>query len=329
VPTILECCGVAFPDAVDGVAQTPLAGVSMKYSFDAPADAPTQKRVQYYELLGHRGIWADGWKAVTLHGPAAQMGNYDADTWQLFHTDADRAEAHDVAAQHPERLEALKALWLEEAQKNDVLPLSDRPSPTLPPGFLYHVPVPPSGRYTYYPGTASVPEASAAGTLNRSFKILADVEFGPGAQGVIMAQGSRFGGHALFVKDGQLTYVYNFLGIPPEQRLVAPAPASGRHVVGVEFTKARAGEHREPHGPARLYVDDAAVAEAEIRTMLARFALAGEGLCIGYDSGDAVSKEYRPPFAFTGGTVVKVVFDVSDDHYLDLENHFAAAFARD
>jgi len=327
VPTILECCGVEFPDTVDGVEQVPLPGVSMKYTFDA--DGPTRKQVQYYEVMGHRGIWADGWKATTLHGPIARHGDYDNDVWQLFHVEEDRSEAHDLAEQYPEKLEELKALWFEEANKYDVLPLSDHGSPDLPPGFTYYVPVPPSGQYTYYPNTVSVPEACAAGTLNRSFKILADVEFTPGTQGVIMAQGSRFGGHALFVKNGKLYYVYNFLGIPPEQQLIADAPTSGSHPVGVEFTKEGTGENHEPHGPARLYIDDEVVAEAEIRTILARYALAGEGLCIGYDSGDSVSQEYRPKFAFTGGTIIKVIFDVSDDHYLDIENHFAAAMSRD
>jgi hypothetical protein len=149
------------------------------------------------------------------------------------------------------------------------------------------------------------------------------------SQGVIVAQGSRFGGFSLFVKDGKLQYVYNFLGIPPEQRIVADAPTSGTHVVGVEFTKERAGEHHEPHGPLRLYVDDEVVAEDEIRTVASRYALCGEGLCIGYDGGDAVSSEYTSRFEFTGGTIVKVVFDVGDDAYIDVEQHLAAAMARD
>jgi hypothetical protein len=211
----------------------------MKYTFDA--DGPTRKQVQYYEMMGHRGIWADGWKATTLHGPIARHGDYDNDVWQLFHVEEDRSEAHDLAEQYPDKLEELKALWFEEANKYDVLPLSDHGSPDLPPGYTYHVPVRPSGQYTYYPNTASVPEACAAGTLNRSFKILAEVEFTPDTQGVIMAQGSRFGGHALFVKNGKLCYVYNFLGIPPEQQLIANAPTSGTHLVGVEFTNSAPG----------------------------------------------------------------------------------------
>jgi hypothetical protein len=114
-----------------------------------------------------------------------------------------------------------------------------------------------------------------------------------------------------------------------EREIVADAPTSGTHVVGVEFTKERAGEHHEPHGPLKLYVDDEVVAEDEIRGVASRYSLCGEGLCIGYDGGDAVSSEYKPKFAFTGGKIIKVVFDVADDAYVDVEREMAAAMARD
>jgi arylsulfatase len=329
VPTILECCGVEFPDVVNGAKQHPLSGVSMKYSFDN-ADAATHKETQYYEMLGSRGIWHKGWKAVAEHGPTSGIGNFDKDRWQLFHTDEDRSEMYDLADENPERLRQMIELWLEEAKKNHVLPLNDMTPVQLgTSGIIYRVPVPPSGQYTYYPGTTEVPEALAANTHGNSFRILAEVEFAADTQGVIFAQGSRFGGHALFVKGGSLYYVMNFLGIPPEQQLVAPAPKSGAHVVGVEFTKERVGEYGEPHGTCKLYVDDDALAEQEIRTVTAFYALCGEGLCIGYDSGDAVSKEYSPKFEFTGGRIIKVVFDVADDNYVDIERVMAAAIARD
>ena len=136
------------------------------------------------------------------------------------------------------------------------------------------------------------------------------MEFTRESEGVIVAQGSRFGGYTLFVKDGKLTYVYNFLGIPPEQTLAVDAPSPGSHIVGVEFTKERAGERHEPIGTLKLHIDDQDVGEMEIRTMASRYSLCGEGLCVGYDGGDVVSRQYPPRFAFTGGRVVKVVFDV-------------------
>ncbi len=328
VPTILDCCGVSMPDVVDGHQQTPLPGVSMRYSFDS-ADEPTRKETQYYEMLGTRGIWHQGWKAAAEHGPVPiGLGKFDEDRWQLFHTDEDRSEAHDVAEQNPEKLEELKALWLEEAKKYDVLPLNDLSIMDFR-ALEYEVAVPPSGQYTYYPGTSAVPEASAANTINVSYRILAEVEFTPDSRGVIVAHGSRFGGYTLFVKEGKLTYVYNFLGIPPEQKVVAAAPTSGTHIVGIDFAKTRTGEHFEPYGTLELYVDDDVVAEQEIKTIASRYSLCGEGLCIGYDGGDAVSSEYEPKFEFTGGRVVKVVIDVADDAYIDVEKHLAAALARD
>lgn len=337
VATILDACGVELPSSYAGVEQRPLDGVSMRSSFDAPPDGETAKETQYYEMFGNRGIWHRGWKAVTEHGPVAGRGRFDEDVWQLFHTDVDRSEAHDLAAEHPEKVEELKALWMAEAERNLVLPLNDLAVLSNPRDFdifvnemEFHVPVPPSGQYTYYPGTSEVPERSAANTHGVSYKVAAELDLTPQSEGVVFAHGSRFGGHALFIKDGTLHYAYNFLGIPPETRVSAPISLSGRHVIGVEFTKERMGEHREGIGPLRLHVDDQVVGEAEIRTVLGHFSLCGEGLCIGYDSADAVSSLYAGSrFEFTAGTIRKVVFDIADDAYVDLQAHLAAAMARD
>jgi arylsulfatase A-like enzyme len=328
VPTILECCGIEMPEIVNGVKQAPLAGVSMRYSFDDP-DAPTTKETQYYEMLGTRGIWHKGWKAATEHGPVPiNLGNFDEDRWQLFHTDVDRAEAVDLADEHPEKLRELVDLWMAEAEKNNVLPLNDLSIPEFHK-LEYRVAVPPSGQYVYYPGTTEVPEASAASTLGRSFKIFAELELDRDSQGVIVAQGSRFGGYSMFLKGDEVVFVYNFLGIPPEQRLSAPAPPAGSHVVGVEFVKEAIDEQHECLGTMNLYIDDELVAEDRFRTQIGRYALCGEGLCAGYDGGDAVSSEYTPTFPFTGGRIVRVVYDLADDQYLDLERRFAAMMARD
>ncbi|MDH6282420.1 arylsulfatase [Prescottella agglutinans] len=336
VATILDVCGVPMPDTYNGVTQRPLDGVSMKYSFDAEPDGPTHKETQYYEMFGSRGIWHKGWKAVTEHGPVSGMSNFDQDVWQLFHTDFDRAEARDLAAEHPDKLDELKALWMDEAERNLVLPLNDLQAIGNPKDmetFLtmeFHVPVTPSGQYVYYPGTTEIPERSAANTHGVSYKILAEVDLTPESEGVIFAQGARFGGHTLFIREGGLYYVYNFLGIPPEQQVKAPISLSGKHILGVEFVKERMGEHRESIGQLKLYIDDQQVAETEIRTMMGHFSLCGEGLCIGYDSADPVSSAYpEPRFEFRGGEIRKVVFDVADDAYIDVESHLAAAMSRD
>jgi arylsulfatase A-like enzyme len=328
VPTILECCGVQMPEVVLGVQQASLPGVSMKYSFNK-ADSPTTKHVQYYEMLGTRGIWKDGWKAVAEHGPLPSgIGHFDQDRWQLFHTEEDRSEAHDLAEEQPEKLQEMIDAWFAEAEKYDVLPLNDLTIAEFLP-LEYHVPIPVDGRYTYYPNTTEVQEASAARTQSVSHKILADVDFTESSQGVIVAQGSRFGGYTIFVKDGELVYINNFLGIPPEQRVSAPAPTSGRHIVGIDFKKEQMGEHHEALGTLTLYIDDDTVASAPLRTQLGRYALTGEGLCVGYDSGDVVSAEYGPGFAFTGGEIHQVVYDVADDAYIDIEHEFNARLASD
>jgi arylsulfatase len=327
VPTILDCCGVKFPDEVDGVKQEPLVGVSMRYSFD-DAKTPTRKETQYYEMLSTRGIWHKGWKAATEHGPMIDKGKFDQDRWQLFNVEEDRAEAHDLAAEHPEKVEELAALWLAEAKRYNVLPLNDFGVVGIHE-LEYKAPKPASGRYVYYPGTTEIPEASAARTLGNSFKILAEAEFTGDSQGVIFSQGSRFGGYAMFVKNGKLTYVYNFLGIPPEQRLTCDAPKLGKHIIGVEFIKDRIGENHEALGKMTLYVDEDVATSGDFRVQTGHYALAGEGLAIGYDSGDAVSAEYKPRFPFSGGRIVKVIYDVADDVYIDLERKLAAAMARD
>lgn len=186
--------------------------------------------------------------------------------------------------------------------------------------------------WRYYPGTTEVPEFAAANTRGRSYKILAEVEIGGngGAEGVIFAQGARFGGHSLFVKDHKLWYAYNFIGIPPEQQLVSGRELeAGRHVVGVEFAKESVGARRETLGVAKLFIDEEVVAESEWKTQPGHFALCGEGLTIGRDSSDPVSQEYPPGFDFSGGAILEVEVNVGDDVYLDVERELAAAMARD
>jgi arylsulfatase A-like enzyme len=327
VPTILDCCGLSMPEVVDGVRQTPLAGVSMRYSFE-DADVPTRKETQYYEMLSTRGLWHNGWKVSTEHGPMINRGAFDDDRWQLFHTDVDRSEAHDLAAEQPEKVKELSEMWLAEARRNNVLPLNDYGVEGIH-ALEYKVAPPEDGRYTYYPDTSEVPEASAARTLGSSFKILAEVEFTKASTGVIVSQGSRFGGYTMFVKNGVLSFVYNFLGIAPEQKLSCPLPDPGRHVVGVDFAKNSISERLEALGTMTLYVDDEAVGRADFRTQSGHYALCGEGVAVGRDSADPVSTEYSPGFAFTGGRIFKVTFDVGDDAYVDLEQRMGAILARD
>ena len=327
VATILDVTGLEMPSVYRGVEQHPLDGVSMRYSFD-DGNAPTKKERQYYAMLGTRGIWQDGWKAAAVHAPISGKGHFDQDRWQLYHVDEDRSESKDLAAEHPEKLKELVDLWFTEADANLVLPLDDR----LPLEMIMTErpqAEPPRSRYVYYPDAAPVPEGVAANVRGRSYKIIADVELTGDSAGVLFAHGSRFGGHALFVKDRRLHYVYNFLGIKPEQSFVSGELAPGPHALGVEFTRESAGEHGESLGTARLFVDDDAVAEGPMRAQVGKFTLCGDGLCVGFDSADNVSAEYTSPFTFTGGTILGVGIDVSEESYLDFEQEAAAALARD
>jgi arylsulfatase len=332
VPTILDVCGLEMPDTYRGVKQYPMTGVSMRYSFDAQPDGPTQKKNQYFAMLGSRGIWEDGWRAAAVHAPLTGRGRFDEDEWELYHVAEDRSESTNLAGKYPEKLEHLKQLWMDEARKNLVLPLDDRGAVEIISGIERPTSEPPRDRYIYYPDTSAVPEGVAANVRGRSYKILANVEVGEGCEGVIFAHGSRFGGHSLFIKDKRLYYVYNFLGIPPEQKLVSDETlAPGRYTLGVEFIRERAGEYGESHGTARLYIDDEVVAEGPMRTQTGKFTLCGDGLCVGRDSADAVAAEYTSESqgTFKGGTIQFVEVSVEEEQYRDLEMEMAAALAVD
>jgi len=320
VPTILEIVGIEMPKVYRGVEQFPLSGLSMKYTFDATPDAPTQKKRQFYTIYGTRGIWEDGWLAAAVHAPFTGKAHFDQDDWQLFHVDVDRSESTDLAKQNPEKLATLRKAWDEEARINLALPMDDRFGPEL-----LLIPRPsaeePRDRYVYYPGTAPVPEGVAVNVRNRSYKILANVEItDPNAAGVIFAHGSRFGGHTLFIKDHKLHYVYNFLGIKPEQHFVSTESLKpGKYTLGMEFTRTGAGPHHESLGTMKLYINDKVVAEGPMKTQPGKFTLSGDGLCVGFDSGDAVSAEYRTPGTFHGGTIKGVGITVEKASYEALE----------
>lgn len=327
VPTILDVAGINMPEVYRGVEQKPLNGVSMRYSFDS-ADAPTAKQRQYYCMLGTRGLWQDGWKVAAVHAPLTSHGRFDEDEWELYNVEEDRAEAHNVAADYPQKVQELVAAWFEEAEANQVLPLDDRSA--LEQLTVERPQAEPSrNRYIYYPDSGAVPEGVAVSVRGRSYKIIADVDITEDAEGVIFAHGSRFGGHSLFIKNRKLHYVYNFLGVKPEQTFVSGVLPAGKHALGVEFVREGAGEFRESLGRANLYVDDQVVDSGPMRTQTGKFTLCGDGLCVGFDSGDNVSRDYTSPFSFTGGEIYGVAVDVSPEAYLDLETEALAVLSRE
>src|ERR1700729_1412337 len=322
VPTILDALGVDAPQAIKGHTQSAFDGVSMRYSLDDESGL-SARRTQFYSMLGSRSIWHDGWKAVTTHVSCAGWGDFGNDTWELYHTDVDRSECRNLADSEPARLRDLINLWYAEAGANGAFPLDDRS-----PVEIFTTPRPmltePRNRYVYFPGLAEVPEAQAVNIRNRSYSIGALVDLAAGARpsGVLFAHGSRFGGHCLYLKDNRLRYVYNFVG-SAEQRLIAgeDLPAGENLILSASFDK----DGEDPPGVATgvlsLYYGDKKVAEARIKTQPGKFVIGGEGLCVGRDSGEAVTDDYdgASPWPFTGGTLHRVAVDVSGQPYLDLE----------
>jgi arylsulfatase A-like enzyme len=319
VPTLLEALGVEAPEEINGITQKPMEGVSMVYSFEDP-EAPTRKEVQYYEMFGHRGIWHDGWKAVTYHSPRS-AGNFDDDRWELYQTDRDFSEIHDLARVEPGRLRELVDRWWAEAGKYQVLPLDDRTGLR----FTDYKPRPGKGRtsFTYYPGTSMIPEGVAVDTRNRSHSITAEVVIPEGgAEGVLLARGGRFGGYALYVQNNRLVYDHNFLGLA--HYLVTSEVEMPRGPANLRFVFSKTGEHR---GQGSLFINGTKVGEGEIaRTVPIRHSIS-EGLEIGRDRTTPVSDTYQCPFPFSG-VLKKVVVEVDGEPHHDPQGEFNVAMGR-
>ncbi len=305
--------------------------MSFKAALDDPG-ADTGKRTQFYTMLGTRGIWHEGWFANTVHAATpAGWSHFDADRWELFHIEADRSQCHDLAAKQPEKLEELKALWFSEAAKYNGLPLADlNLMETLTRSRPYLVGE--RSSYTYYPDCADVGLGAAPEIRGRSFAVLADVTVDTtGAEGVLFKQGGGHGGHVLFIQDGRLHYVYNFLG--ERQQLISssgPVPL-GRHVFGVRYARTgTVANSHTPIGDLTLFVDDEVVGTlADVTTHPGTFGLAGAGITVGRNGGSGVSSRYKAPFTFTGGTIAQVTIDFSGRPYEDVEKELALAFSRD
>jgi len=307
MPTVLEAIGIRPPARVNGVEQKPLEGTSLYYSF-GDAQAQTRKTLQYYEILGNRALWSRGWAGVASHRPGSE---YWDDRWELYQLDEDFAQSADLAAKQTEKLRELTDLWWVEAGKYGVLPLDDRHDR----GLGQNLPATENERelHVFYPGTAPLPSLAAPRLTDHSHAITAFANIPQGgAEGILVTQGGAFGGWALFVKDNKLHYVHNCLKMQTTELVSGAEIPKG--IVRLRFEFTRTGKD---HGKGALFVNSHQVAEiADIRTAPVGYNLAsGEGIQIGQSWGTPVSRDYAPPFPFTGELhKVTVELNVRQDH---------------
>jgi arylsulfatase A-like enzyme len=329
VPTMYELLGVELPEVVKGYPQIPLEGVSFTSTFESD-DVPTPKETGFFSMLGSRAIWHKGFKAVSVHPTIAGWGNFENDRWELYDTENDPTECHDLAAQHPEKVQELINLWFHAAGQYNGLPLLDKTAVEVLADPTRPQVAPPRDRYVYYPDAAEVPEAAAVNIRNRSYSIAVEVNIeSEDASGVLFSHGARFGGHALYVKDRTLRYVYNFVG--DREQLVESTREipTGRVMFGASFV--REGDAMPATGTLSLFIDDDKVGEGRIITQPGNFSLVGEGLNVGRDPGEAVTGDYAgtSPYAFTGGSIKEAIVDISGEPFVDLELEALAMMKRE
>jgi arylsulfatase len=342
VPTVLDLLGSEPPAAIRGVTQSPLHGVSFAHALDNAA-AASKHHTQYFEMLGHRAIDHDGWRAVCpWPGPsfaeagmgfgqpisAEKLSELDATGWELYHVAEDPAETHNVAADNRDRLIALISTWYVEAGKHGVMPIDGSGLARM----ISEKPLiaPPRDHYTLRPNTQQVPFFAGPRVLNRPHSITAFVEIPDGgAEGVLLSQGSAAGGYSLFIKDKLLHYVHNYVGRSLLRVSSSEPVPIGEHELRFEFEPT--GKPDLPHGkgaPGRmqLYVDGTLVATADA-PVTTPFALNPGALTCGSNPGSPVTPDYTSPFKFTG-TLHKVIVDVSGELIDDPESELRAHMAR-
>lgn len=301
-PTILEAVGVQSPSVLNGVPQAPIEGVSMDYTF-ADAKAPSRHHTQYFEMIGNRAIYSDGWVAATTP-PTPPWAAVTGDVgvldykWELYNVAEDFSEANDVAAKEPAKVRELQDLFLVEAATHNVLPLdnskvqrldtANRPSLTR-------------GRnvFTYYPGAVRIPEGAAPDVKNKSFQVAASVEIPEGgAEGMLLTQGGRFAGWGLYVLGSKPVFCYNLAGVERYCVTGKDAIPAGKHNIEMDFNYDGPGLGKG--GTATLLVDGKPAGEAKVAHTLAFRMSLDETLDCGEDTGTPISEDYHVPFQFTG-----------------------------
>ena len=311
-PTILEAAGIAEPRSVNGTAQTPIQGKSFLPTLEA-ADAGEVRTSQYFEMFVNRAMYKDGWWAGSLAFEPWDpvRGAFDPMTaaWELYNLDEDFTQARDLAAENPEKLEELKALWWAEASTNKALPLDWRGAERFSAEATGKPNLAGNRTRFVYPGPlAGLPEASSPDLKNKSFGVTAKVEVEDGASGMIFTQGGNTGGWAFYLKDGVLKAAHNFIDVEIFSVEGAEPVTAGTHTLTMDFTYGE-GQEMGGSGTLTLSVDGTEVARGEIaRTTPFKYSLS-ENQDIGSDTGTPVTYDYATPLAFEG-TLQEVVVDL-------------------
>ncbi|MCW8984042.1 MAG: sulfatase-like hydrolase/transferase, partial [Thermoanaerobaculales bacterium] len=312
VPTILEAAGLPQPRIVNGMPQRPIEGTSMVYTWDYPK-APSRHTIQYFEMFGNRGIYFDGWFAGTVHiKPWGKVENrFPEDTWELYHVAEDFSMSTDLSKQHPELLAKLQEAFLGEAVKYKVLPLDDRrqelfnPKLAGRPDLMY-------GRtsLTLFEGMHGLLENDFINVKNTSLEIIAEVETGDKpANGVIVAQGGRFGGWSLHVEDGTPVYTYNYVGIDVTDVKATAKLPKGKSTIKMDFAY-DGGETPGAGGTVTLYVDGKSVGSGKIAATEAAIFSADESAGVGIDPETPVSDSYNRASSEFTGSIDKVTINL-------------------
>ena len=298
VPTILDVLNMDAPEVYNGIAQKPIEGTSLAYTFDAAcAEEPTRKEVQYFEMWGHRGIWHKGWKAVAHHRIGDDFMN---DDWELYNLEEDFSECHNLADKHPQKLREMIERWWAEAGKYNVLPLDDRLSKIFDNS---NKPGTPNSRthFEYFPPVSRISGGIAPRLGNRSWTLNVEVERPDAAtEGVLVAIGGSTGGISFYVQEGHLVFDLNMYG--NHYRAVSkPDVPVGRSTLGVRFEKIIEGKQ------ATMLINGESAGTVQIPGI----ARAGGGIEIGRDAFFPVTRDYASPFPF-GGKIYRVVFDIDE-----------------
>ena len=333
-PTILEAAGIPEPIQVNGVTQSPMEGASMVYSFNEGA-APDRHEVQYFEMFGNRGIYYKGWSAVTKHRTPWQMVGqkmvaFDDDIWELYDGSKDWSQAHDLSKEMPDLLHKLQRQFLIEATQYNALPLDDRQVERLLPQTAGRPTLIQGNSQQFFPGMGRLSESSVVSIKNKSFAVTAEIEIGSKpANGVIIAQGGKFGGWSVYAKDGKLKFTYNVLGIHEFPTEAAEPIPQGKHQVRMEF--AYDGGGLAKGGNVTLYYDGKEVGKGRVAMTQAMIFSADETTDIGYESGTPVSPDYTTKDSKFTGKIHWVQLDVGvddHDHFIDPEERLRVAMAR-